>query len=94
MHGLVLRASFSLGLNGSGRISGAVTVTGAPAARRVRLHDLDTGILVAETWSAAADGAYVFDYIDRSRRYMVVAHDHLAQYNAAVADLVVPEAMT
>lgn len=39
--------------------SGLVTLNGAPVARTVRLYDMETGELVAETTSAG-DGTYSF----------------------------------
>lgn len=79
---------------GGGRVVGVVTVAGAPAARRVRLFELKSGLLVGETWSSAEDGAYSFDWVSTDHRYLVLAHDHLEQYNAAVADLIEPEPMS
>lgn len=81
------------GLYGSGRIAGTVVAAGAPVVRRIRCYDVATGLLVGETWSAAGTGEYVFNSLNKSRRYLVVGHDHLGQYNAAVADLVTPEPM-
>lgn len=81
------------GFSGHGRIVGTVSVAGAPAARLVRCYDSATGVFLAETWSSASDGVYRFDHLSLNRRFLVVAHDHLEQYNAAVADLLIPEAM-
>lgn len=72
---------------GLGRVEGKVTVEGAQAARRVRLLDTRTGLLVAETWSGR-DGAYRFEFVDPERDYVLLAHDHLGQFNAVVADAV------
>ncbi len=76
---------------GNFRLRGSVTVAGTAAARKVRLFDWRTGRLVREAWSDAA-GQYGFDWI-ANRKYLVIAHDHLAQYNATVADVVIPVAM-
>jgi hypothetical protein len=75
---------------GQGRIEGTVTIEGAPSARKVRLFDLRTGLLIAQTWSRP-DGAYRFDYLDASRDYFVLSHDHIRQFNAVIADGVQPE---
>jgi hypothetical protein len=74
---------------GRGRITGKVTIETTAASRRVRLFDLLTGILVAELWSAA-DGSYAFNQLDARRDYFVLAHDHVRQFNAVVADFVKP----
>lgn len=74
---------------GNGQIAGTVTVAGQAAVRRVRLYDDATGALRGETWSGS-DGSYQFAGLDRQRKYLAIAHDHLEQYNAAVADLMVP----
>ena len=72
---------------GSRRIAGQVTSDGAPAARRVRIHDQPTGSLVAETWSDAT-GAYVVSYL-RDGTYYAIALDHTGAFDpAAKADLV------
>ena len=76
---------------GDGAISGTVTITGgSPVRRKVMLFDRTTGAFLDATWSAA-DGAYAFDFWDKSKEYLVVAIDHTKTYNAARADAVVPE---
>ena len=75
---------------GRSRIEGKITVEGTPASRRVRLFDALTGLLIAETWSRH-DGRYRFDFLDPARNYVVLAHDHLRQFNAVVADGIQPE---
>jgi hypothetical protein len=77
---------------GYGRIEGKVTVEGTPASRRVRLFDVRTALVIGETWSRQ-DGRYRFDFLDPSREYFVLAHDHVRQFNAVVADNVKPEVM-
>lgn len=52
-------------------------------SRRVRLHDQDTGRLVAETWSGA-DGTYTFSRLAKGRLYYAVAFDYTGQYPAGV----------
>ncbi|APC69924.1 hypothetical protein [Ralstonia pseudosolanacearum] len=85
-----LPASRTLDFWGNGRIEGRVRIEGVPAARRVRLFEALTGLLVAEAWSRR-DGYYRFDYLDPSRDFFVLAHDHARQFNAVIADWVRPE---
>lgn len=75
---------------GFGRVEGKVTIEGVPAARKVRLFDALTGLLIAEAWSRK-DGHYRFDFLDPSRDYFVLAHDHVRQFNAVIADWIKPE---
>jgi hypothetical protein len=75
---------------GNGAIAGKLSIEGTPAARKVRLFDAMTGLLVAETWSRN-DGQYRFDFLDPSRDYFVLAHDYVKQFNAVIADWVRPE---
>lgn len=75
---------------GYGRVEGSVTIEGAPAARKVRLFDALTGLLIAETWSRK-DGHYRFDFLDPARDYFVLAHDYVRQFNAVIADWIKPE---
>ncbi len=73
---------------GALRVTGVVTSDGAPAARRVRLHDQPSGRLIRETWSRASDGRYSFDYI-RAGTYYALAFDHTGTFDPeAKADLV------
>lgn len=72
--------------SGNGTISGTVKVGLLPAARKVRLFNKRTGMLVGETWSSAS-GHYEFNNIDATQDYFTVAHDHTQEYNAAVADM-------
>lgn len=71
---------------GATSISGTVTIENVPAARRVRLYDRHSGLLVAETFSSVT-GAYSFHNLDGDREYFAVAHDHLRVYNAVVQDM-------
>lgn len=75
---------------GDGRIEGKISIEGTPAARKVRLFDVLTGLLIAETWSRK-DGHYRFDFLDPTREYFVLAHDYVRQFNAVIADWVKPE---
>ncbi|ARU21604.1 HPr kinase [Ralstonia solanacearum] len=72
---------------GNGRVQGKVSIEGTPAARKVRLFDVLTGLLIAEAWSRK-DGFYRFDFLDTDRDYFVLAHDHVRQFNAVIADWV------
>ena len=85
-----LPASRALDFWGNGRIEGRVRIEGVPAARRVRLFEALTGLLVAEAWSRQ-DGFYRFDYLDTGRDFFLLAHDHVRQFNAVIADWVRPE---
>lgn len=81
---------------GLGRIAGTVQIKGrpdSPVARKVRLFDVRTGILVRETWSDPVTGAYAFTGLDPTRDYLALAHDHTRQYNAVVADRLTAEPM-
>lgn len=83
-------------LGGNGRIAGTTKNLGTPdfpVWRRVRLFDFRDNRLVREVWSDPATGAYSFDYINPSRRYVVIGYDHTGQYNAVIADGLTPEVM-
>ncbi|MEQ8511235.1 MAG: hypothetical protein RIA98_01955 [Algiphilus sp.] len=90
---------------GNGHIAGIdpglLTVDGQPAIRTIRLYDrgpaddmtnLGTGLLVAETQSAA-DGTYQFPNLSQSRKFTVVGLDDAGEHNAVIADLIVPVPM-
>lgn len=74
---------------GTGYIAGTVTVEGVPASRPVRVYDRETGVLVAETTSAA-DGSYLVDGLAGNREYVVLAVDTARVHNAVVQDRIVP----
>lgn len=79
-------------LGGKGHIVGTVKEKGTvntPLVRRVRLHRMDSGLLVGETWSDAA-GNYEFRYLDMAK-YYAVTFDHLNNYRGVVADNLSPE---
>lgn len=61
-----------------------------PVRRRVRLFRDRDGVMIRETWSDAATGAYAFTEIDENERYSVVAYDHLENYRAVIADRIQP----
>jgi len=75
---------------GHGFIAGKVTIEGTPASRKVWLFDARSALVVAAGWSAS-DGSYRFDWLDPTREYFVVSHDHLRRFNAVIADWVRPE---
>lgn len=80
---------------GSYRIVGPVDELGVLGRYRVRLYDRRIGTLVRETFSDALTGVYSFQNIAlKNNGYFTVAFDHAAPWrNAAVADLITPEAM-
>lgn len=80
---------WSANFGGPGKVSGTVTIaaTGAPVARRVRLHDRRSGRLIRETWSAA-DGAYEFTHLKLGIEYVVYALDYTSTYDGVIADRV------
>lgn len=83
---------------GNGYISGTVKVLGdptnVPTRRRVRLLRDRDAMLVAETWSDAATGAYLFNEIDRTATYTVLTDDYEHSYRSVVADRITPSLMS
>ncbi len=73
----------------AGIAPGIVTVAGAPARRRVNLHDAITGRRLGSVVSAA-DGTYRFDGLNPARRYYVTAFDHQQVFNAVIRDNITP----
>lgn len=84
--------------DGNGYISGTVKVLGdptnVPTRRRVRLLRDRDAMLVAETWSDAATGAYLFNEIDRTATYTVLTDDYEHSYRSVVADRITPSLMS
>jgi len=83
-------------LGGNGRIAGTVKIDSTPdypVWRRVRLFDKRDNRLVREVWSDPVTGAYVFEYINPARLYVVIAYDHTGAYNAEIRDAITPELM-
>ena len=79
-------------------IHSTVDRLGVPGRYPVRLYDRASGALLLESKSAAADGAYQFQFLPYLERgYQVIALDDPATRsdpkNAAIADLMTPEAM-
>lgn len=75
--------------NGVASIEGITTIENIPGARQVRLYDKATGQLVNQTFSNAV-GQYIFNNVDATREYFVVAHDHLRVYNGVISDMLTP----
>ena len=76
----------------AGTADGIVTVAGLPASRAIYLYALynyKPMVLVAKTWSTD-NGNYIFDRIDPSLRYLVMARDYSEQYEPFAYDYVVP----
>ena len=65
---------------GSMVVAGTVTLNGVPGARKVRLHTLNNGRLVRETWSDPITGAYRFERL-RDQPYYVWSEDHMRVYD-------------
>lgn len=79
---------------GAGFITGTVeekATPNIPLRRRVRLHRDVDGMMVRETWSHAATGAYTFTDISPAYTYHAIAFDYARNYRAVVADNLTPE---
>ena len=61
-------------------VAGTVTLNGVPGARKVRLHTLNNGRLVRETWSDPTTGAYRFERL-KDQSYYVWSEDHMRVYD-------------
>jgi hypothetical protein len=76
---------------GTGAIANTVALEdpiGTPEqaiARRVRLFDRESGVLVAQTWSDAT-GAFQFTNLATARPFFITADDYTGTYNAVIAD--------
>ncbi len=87
--------AYLIGRAGRHRVAGTTRNTGTPPTpvrRRVRLHRQSDGLLVKETWSAAATGEYVFDFV-AAGTYYVTAFDHTGLYGGVIETDVVAEPM-
>lgn len=75
---------------GTGRVSGTVKETGAPADvpvhRKVRLLEETGGRTIRETWSDPVTGYYEFNDLSRAQKYTVISYDYLHNYRAVIAD--------
>lgn len=80
---------------GRHRIVGTVTELGVAGRYKVRLFARNSGKIIYETLSTAADGSYSFNYIAAiPNGYFTIAFDHGDNpLNAAIADLITPEPM-
>lgn len=82
---------------GWGRIVGTTKETALPSNTPLRRHvycmDMLTSTVVADMWSDATTGAYVFNDLDLTRRYTVFAYDYTGMYGAVIADNLTPELM-
>lgn len=65
---------------GNATVSGIVTLNGVPGARKVRLHTLNNGRLIRETWSDPVTGAYRFERL-RDQPYYVWSEDYMRVYD-------------
>ena len=68
---------------------GIVTVAGVPAVARVFVYDKTTHQRVAVTLSDA-NGEWRVEFLDRNKRYYVVAFDASLQFNAVIRDNITP----
>ncbi|QPF74188.1 LamG domain-containing protein [Roseateles sp. DAIF2] len=81
---------------GRGIIIGTVYTKGTPntpVQRRVRLMRDRDSVVIRETWSNPATGAYAFPLIDENQKYTVIALDHTNDKRAAIADNLTPDLM-
>lgn len=76
---------FSVGL----KIKGSVKETNFPIPCRVKLYERQSGRLINEVLTDDS-GSYEFNHLT-ANKFFVVAHHPLNQYNAVIADLVVPK---
>ena len=72
---------------GSG--NGIVTVNGVPASRHIFLFDANSMELLRRTVSLS-NGHYIFNGLDSTKQYIVMARDHNKEYEPAVFDYVTP----
>ncbi|MDH0033108.1 MULTISPECIES: carboxypeptidase regulatory-like domain-containing protein [unclassified Acinetobacter] len=70
-------------------IKGQVKQTNIPIPCRVRLFERLTGRLINEVLTDSS-GNYEFDHLAMGT-FFIIAHHPLNQYNAVIADLVVPK---
>lgn len=76
--------------SGPGQITGTVKKkalpNNLPLDRKVRLYHDRSGQLVAETWSDAVTGVYLFQGLDLGEVYTALALDHTHTFRAVAAD--------
>ena len=70
-------------------IKGQVKELNIPFPCRLRLFERMSGRLISEVMTDQS-GNYVFNHLT-ANKFFVVAHHPLNQYNAVIADLVVPK---
>jgi len=86
---------YLIGRAGLHRVAGTTRNTGTPPTpvrRRVRLHRQTDGLMMAEVWSDAATGEYVFSLI-AAGTYYVTAFDHTGLFGGVIETDVVAEPM-
>lgn len=69
-------------------VSGTVTESGSPVAKKVRLYDKISGDMLGETISSAVDGSYSIPALGRASTVPIAFDD--PSFNALVYDRVVP----
>jgi len=72
---------------GSG--NGIVTVNGVPASRQIFLFDANNMDLLHRT-ASLSNGHYIFNGLDATKQYLVMARDHNKEYEPAAWDYVTP----
>ncbi len=84
--------NFNFGNTPRGAVADVVTVNGSPAALayRVRLYRAEDGLLVAQTWSVPATGAYAFGDLELDHTYVPVALDHTGTHKPVAAGPLTP----
>lgn len=70
-------------------IKGQVKELNIPFPCRLRLFERISGRLISEVMTDQS-GNYVFNHLN-ANKFFIVAHHPLNQYNAVIADLVVPK---
>lgn len=85
------RPQMSLLHGGKGVVSGTTVKVPSdiPVARKVRLFEEKSGLLIQEVWSDAT-GAYVFNGLS-DNYYFITAHDHTLEFNGVIQSHVRPE---
>lgn len=80
---------------GAGRIWGTTktkgTLTNVPTKARVVLFHQRSKLLVRETWSDPATGAFEFIGIDTRQDFLVLAEDAAGSFRPVAASRLVPE---
>lgn len=94
---LALQQSGDTVHGGRGSISGIVRRAAGPVdlpvRRRVRLHRDVDGMMLRETWSDAATGAYQFADVNPALKYTVISYDNEREHRAEAADNIPPDVM-